>query len=142
MNNSAFLSAYRTFAQAHWVFQRFDVTPETTSIRNLAYFITERGTYMLLWYALLYNVCEHLWKRRELPAPAFDKFLDLRQRWEKCRHMVSHVRPTVFNKEDFRILANKRDYETIREIHESLRVYFVSKVGAKIGQSPPFPPVA
>ena len=131
MKHSAFLSVYRTFAQAHWMFLSFDKTPDAVSIRSLAYFITERGTYMLLWYSLLFNVCEFLKANKSLPKSAEPQFLELRERWEKCRHMVSHVKPEVFNKENFRILASKRDHETIRSIHESLRLFFASEMGSR-----------
>ena len=124
MTKEAFFATTRSFIHANLMLKSFNKTETDIPITDFNnYFSTAQGAYLLLWYALLFNVIAFLKNQRALPKSIEDDVDKVYEGLRQCRHAVFHITPTFFD-EKFMILAKPKAFKIIQKIHFSLSEFF------------------
>jgi hypothetical protein len=124
MDKKTFFAAVRSYTHSNVMFNRFNETDSDLTIRDFNnYFVTEQGTYLLLWYSLLFNVCAFLKNQDAIPDSIKDDVTDIYDQWNDLRNVVFHIPPAFFD-DRFRILLSPKSFQKISRIHRTLSDYF------------------
>jgi hypothetical protein len=130
MKDDTFFSLARAFTHADIFFDLFEKShrPKTFDTDDFhTFFLQPVGTFMLFWYATLYNVCEFLNNTHSLPDSIKSDFAKVKSDWQKCRHLTSHIKTEFFSDDNFAIFKNGlENYRTIKRIHLSLKKVILS----------------
>lgn len=115
------------------MYDQFKKTESSFNIRDFTNdFVTEQGSYLLLWYALLFNVCAFLKNQNAIPTHIKSDLDSVYEQLNGLRNVVFHIPPTFFD-DRFKILISESKFKTISRIHIALSEFFDTEL-AKYGQ--------
>jgi hypothetical protein len=128
MTKEALFAATRTFIHAELMRRNFNVTESKSHISDFVnYFAEPQGSYLLLWYSLLFNVCAFLKNQNAIPESIKGDLPKVYEDMNDLRNVAFHIPPTFFDKR-FDVLINPSAFSTVCKIHETLQVFFDSEL--------------
>jgi len=124
ITKEAFFAVARSFIHANLMFKQFNATETDVPITDFNnYFATAKGSYLLLWYAMLFNVCAFIKNQNVIPESIKEDLPMVYEELNDLRNVAFHIPPTFFDKR-FRILIDPKAFDTVSKIHHRLSEFF------------------
>lgn len=123
MDREVFLSIHRHWIWANSVKEQFRVALghrhlEDQDLEN--FFIRPAGTYMCVWYGLLFAVCEALRQQGVVIPEAQDEINAVYNSLKRCRNAVFHVQPKYWSRKLLDFIVVEENASKVHRIHNGI----------------------
>ncbi|MCB9501622.1 MAG: hypothetical protein H6696_06760 [Deferribacteres bacterium] len=99
---------------------------DKNDLKNI--FVSVPGTYMMLWYGLLFAVCGYLKDNNSIPKTIEQDVNSIYESLRLFRNAVFHVQDKYYTHKLFSIMKDNNSVHKIRKIHDTLGNYFLEEM--------------
>lgn len=132
MTHENFLSVHRTWIHADLMFHQFEKNMRPLDKKAVeTFFVTDQGTYLLLWYGLLFVTLECLKEHNAIPTLIIHDVDAIYDALRHFRNAAFHAQPEYYSPKLLEIMEVQDSPATIRKIHSELDRFFLSHIQAK-----------
>lgn len=121
MRDEVLMSIARHWVWATWIRDRFGISLKRTNLVDPSkVYLKPAGAYMLVWYGLLFAVCEELRKRR-VAVPEVQKEIDsLYSSLKQCRNATFHVQRKYWSRKLLDFITVPDNATKVHGIHDAI----------------------
>ncbi len=137
MEHEYFLSLHRHWIWANLIKMHFDSRLAHDDIKDPEVFIVQpAGTYMCVWYGVLFAVCEGL-REKGIVIPEVQQGIDeIYDSLRLFRNAVFHVQPRYWSDKLHGFVALEGSALKVRRVHEGIGNWFLTELKRR-GKEPP-----
>lgn len=123
MDSQSLLSIHRHWIWANWIKKQFEGSMQSFSVSKdtiQEWYINPPGTYMCIWYGLLFSICEGL-RAHSVHIPEVQSDIDeIYSALKRFRNAVFHIQPKYWSPKLFEIMEKKGSAIQIRKVHDGI----------------------
>lgn len=126
MKHSKILSSHRNWIHADLMRKHFDIALKTSEPKiDELFLVSNLGTYMTLWYGLLFSVCEHLKSIDMIPENISLDVKSIIGSLKLFRNAAFHVQTQYHSEKLYAVIRQPDSAICIRKIHNELGLFFL-----------------
>jgi hypothetical protein len=132
MDSNYILSTHRAWLHASYMRNLFLQDSEPLPIKGPTFFVKPRGAYLLLWYGLLYNICDTLSNNHSMPETLIADYEAIKTQLEICRHYTLHIKPDYQKMDQFGIFFLDKSRGRVERLHQELGKYLTELIAPQV----------
>lgn len=130
MKTEVLLSIHRHWIWANWIKKQFGDALGQTPHNEIDKLILEpAGTYMCLWYGLLFAVCEGLRKEKVVISLVQREIDSVYDSLKLFRNAVFHVQPKYWSRKLLDFMVVEGNATKVHRIHNGIGEWLLEEVG-------------